>query len=68
MAARYQHTLVYRINGLRLETEEAELIADPASGFRAILTTDPDPYCIEADRYTAVRNLMLNALLGGQSG
>jgi hypothetical protein len=63
LATRYQHTLIYRINGVHLgEQEEAELVADPATGFRAVLSTDPDPYCFEPDRYTAISNTLLNAV------
>jgi len=59
-ATRYRHTLVYRINGVHLGTEEeGNLIADPTSGFQAVLTTDPDPYCIEADQWIAVANILL---------
>jgi len=61
-ATKYRHTLIYRIEGVHLGAqEEAEIIADPATGFRAILSTDPGPYCFEADRYTAIANTMLNA-------
>jgi hypothetical protein len=67
-AIKYRHTLVYRIDGLTLEAqEEAEVISDPAKGFRAVLTTDPDPHCFEADRFVAVSNVRLNAVFG-QSG
>ncbi len=63
---KYQHTLVYWIDGVHLGTpeEEAEVVADPAAGFRAVLLSDPDDYCFEGDRWTALANLTLNALFG----
>jgi len=62
----YQHTTIYRIDGIHLgEREvEAEVISNSEVAFRALLLTDPDAYCFEGDRYSVVANLMLNALLG----
>jgi hypothetical protein len=52
---KYRHTLVYRIDGVHLGAREGEVevISDPTGGFRAVLTTDPDSYCFEGDRFAA---------------
>ncbi len=60
---KYQHTLLYRIDGIHLGArEEVEVIADPAVGFRAVLLSDPDAYCFEGDRSTAVADLHLDSV------
>jgi hypothetical protein len=63
---KYQHTLVYWIDGIHLGAQEGEveLITEPVAGFRAVLSTDPDAYCFESDRFIALANLKLNALFG----
>ena len=65
--AKYRHTLVYRIDGVHLgEREgEVEVIADPAVGFHAVISSDPDDYCFEGDRWTALAALRLNAIFRG---
>jgi hypothetical protein len=61
---KYQHTLVYRIDGIHLGAREGEveLLADAAASFRAVLVADPDAYCFEGDRSTAVADLILDSV------
>jgi hypothetical protein len=63
---KYRHTLVYRIDGIHLGAREpdVEVVSDLAMGIRAVLTSDPDERCLEADRFTALANLRLNARFG----
>src|SRR5215217_2231897 len=62
LAMKYRHTLVYGIHGVRLEAqEEVEVIADHATGFRALLLADPDTHCFEADRSASIAHLLLTA-------
>ncbi len=66
LMTKYRHTLVYRIDGIHLGArEQAEIIAGSVTDFHAVLTTDPDPYCFEGDRFTALADLMLNAAFRG---
>ena len=68
---RYQHIVVYWVKGLSsLQSEnDEEIIVDSANNFRVILTNDPDTFCFEGDRSTAIANLMLNSMFGQvQSG
>jgi len=66
MMTKYLHTVVYKIDGIQLELGggEIETIADSAARFRAVVSTDPDNLCFEGDRWSALANLWLNALLG----
>jgi hypothetical protein len=66
MTTKYLHTLVYKIDGIQLGPEggEIEIIADNAARFRAVVSTDPDNFCFEGDRWSALANLWLNALFG----
>jgi hypothetical protein len=62
--AKYRHTLVYRMDGVHLGDgdSEAEVIADPTTGFQAVVSSDPDDYCFHGDRWTALADLRLNAM------
>jgi hypothetical protein len=66
MTTKYLHTLVYKIDGIQLGPGggEIEIIADNAARFRAVVSTDPDDFCFEGDRWSALANLWLNALFG----
>jgi hypothetical protein len=61
---KYRHTLVYKLDGVQLRVGygEVEVVADTAAGFHAIVSTAPDDYCFEGDRWIAMANLRLNAI------
>lgn len=63
---RYQHTIVYWIKGIRLPKDEdnRDVVISAQEKFRAILTNNPDSYCLENDRKDAVANLILNKVYG----
>lgn len=59
---KYRHTIVYAIRGIHLPGGENDknIIIDSSKNFRAILTCNPDAYCFEDDRKSAVANLIIN--------
>src|SRR5918994_2290544 len=63
---KYRHTLVYRLDGINMNHIDGEVEVSEASatGLLAVVTSDPDDYCLEGDRWTALANLRLNALVG----
>ena len=63
---KYRHTLVYKLDGINMNRidGEVEVSEDSATGLLAVVTSDPDDYCLEGDRWTALATLRLNALVG----
>lgn len=63
---KYRHTLVYKLDGINMNRIDGkvEVIEDSATGLVAVVMSDPDDYCLESDRWTALANLRLNALFG----
>jgi hypothetical protein len=47
-----------------LQERDIEVIADSVAGFHTIVSTDPNAYCFDGDRWTALANLRLNAIFG----
>ena len=66
LMTKFQHTLVYQLDGVHLGLQERdiEVIADSVAGFHTIVSTDPNAYCFDGDRWTALANLRLNAIFG----
>lgn len=63
---KYQYVVLNAVRGLFKQTDsDKELINDLSSGFRAILTSNPDALCFEIDRKMAVACSMLNNMFGG---
>jgi hypothetical protein len=63
---KYQHIVIYTIKGLTPQSGEndTEIAFDSKSGFRAILTTNPEIYTFHGDQANAIGGLMLNSFWG----
>jgi hypothetical protein len=53
---KYQHIVIYTIKGLTPQSGEndTEIAFDSKSGFRAILTTNPEIYTFHGDQANAI--------------
>jgi len=61
---KYQNIAAYSIKGLAQQQVESdkEIVFDSKSGFRAILTSNPDIHCFKDDQNRAVSRLMLSSI------
>jgi len=55
LVTKYRHTFVYKLDGISMNRidGEVEVIEDSATGLLAVVTSDPDDYCLEGNRYNA---------------
>ena len=55
LVTKYRHRFVYKLDGISMNRidGEVEVIEDSATGLLAVVTSDPDDYCLEGNRYNA---------------